>query len=166
MTVYATCHGCTFKGDCRALTLLKKQIAGLGVTTVRHRCALRVPQFLPGDPVIVKTGTQGEGEYGPVWCLSEFPGTFIQEERKGARVICFIKPGTEGTTGDEFEPVNGKDGFVKVSRSRIRKGQSERMELKECPGCGGLPSLTGKCGHSGSELYRPEVCVMKKAAAA
>ena len=22
MTVYATCHGCTFKGDCRARTLL------------------------------------------------------------------------------------------------------------------------------------------------
>lgn len=162
MTYFTTCKGCKHTEDCEFRTRIKAGIKGLGITTVKHKCFLRSPMFLPGDPVTVSTGVEGEGSYGPVWYQADFDGVFIQEMKDRSRVVCFIKPGTEGSTGDEFEPIDGKIGFVKLPYSRVKKREGERIELKECRGCGGFPELTGKCGHDGEELYRPEECAMKK----
>lgn len=162
MTVFTTCRGCKHAFGCETPASIRTAIKGLGITTLKHRCTIREPEFLPGDPVTVRTGTEGEGEYGPVWYQAGFDGVFIREMKGNTQVVCFIKPGTEGDTGDEFEPKEGKRGFVKLPRSRVKKRDGDCVKLKECERCGGLPQLTGECDFLGDKLYLPEGCVIKK----
>ena len=115
----------------------------MGVTSLKHTCKDRAPEYMPGDPVIVKTGVVGN-ESGE-WWEGEYQGIFVKEA-KATRVICFIRLGTRNLDGeDEFTAKNGSPGFVKVPRSRIRKCDGERIDIKECPHCIGYPALTGKC---------------------
>jgi len=55
MTYFATCIGCNLKSDCEQLAAIKKKVAGLNLTSIKHRCRDRTPEFKPGDPVFVET---------------------------------------------------------------------------------------------------------------
>lgn len=142
MTVFATCRGCASKEDCAKLKELKAYMRGHNVSMIRHRCPERLPEYLPGDPVTVRTGVRGnEGE----WYPGDYPAVFLKETGT-TRVICFIRPGTRNSEGeDEFTPIGDSKGFMKVSRSRLQKRDGERVDLTACSECSGYPALTGKC---------------------
>ena len=140
MAHFATCIGCKLKPECQKLTGLKKTLAGHGITSIKHTCKARVPEFDPGDPVYIDTISSCDS-YGT---KGRFPGIIIRDLPGKPQVLAFIAPGTEEVDGgDEFEPKNG--GFVKVPRSRVTSAEGPRVSVEMCD-CGEIPSLTGKCG--------------------
>jgi hypothetical protein len=163
MTSFRTCAGCASKeqdGGCDHLFILKSHISGLGVTLVKHRCAHRVDKFLPGDAVTVNTFPSCTPEDGEIPAKQDFPAIFISAH--GLKAVCFIRPGTEGQYGDEFEPKGGNKGFVKVPLSRVlaREGVP-RATLAACVRCGEVPSLIG-CQMPGDETnYGGGQCLAK-----
>ena len=115
MTYFSTCTGCgVARSDCQTLIAVKKAIAGLRITTVRHRCAQREPMYRPGDAVWIKTVAWQGGDEEPPLC--EFPGVFIEQKQRKA--IAFIKPGSLDGSGDEVFSTDGR-GYVKVPLSRL-----------------------------------------------
>lgn len=131
MTTFSTCTGCKAKGDCEHAAAIKKAVKGMFVTSIKHRCAHRDPLFKPGDPVTVETWScMNDPDAG----MEYFPGIFIAQ--KATKAICFIKPGTDG-----FETA-GK-GYVKVTLSRIKTRDGDRVDVRECEFCGERPALTG-----------------------
>ena len=55
MTIYRKCRLCTRKVDCQIKADMGRAMAGLGITSVLHRCAEYEPPFKCGDPVLVTT---------------------------------------------------------------------------------------------------------------
>lgn len=146
MTHFSACTGCAVDTtQCASLRTIKGAIRGLGITTVRHRCGVRVPRYEPGCAVWIKTFDSRESgdEDGPR--VSWFPGVFISQ--KGSRAIAFIKPGALDELSDEdypFQPENR--GFVKVPLSRVKDRDGVPVSVVPCLTCGDVPALSG-CGH-------------------
>ena len=158
MAHFATCIGCKLKPECQKLTGLKKTLAGHGITSIKHTCKARVPEFDPGDPVYIDTISSCDS-YGT---KGRFPGIIIRDLPGKPQVLAFIAPGTEEVDGgDEFEPKNG--GFVKVPRSRVTSAEGPRVHIEECQHCHSYPSLTGKCGSEHSPAFGPpHNCILKE----
>lgn len=153
MTHFPTCTGCAVdRSSCSTLTLIKRTIVGFRFTSVRHKCAFRIAQYILGTPVWVKTcarrGPPSDPDYGDGPPIFWYPGVFIeQKETKG---IAFIHPGSLGEGGGEDERFETDGiGYVKVPLSRIRpRPEGEPMtrdNLKPCRLCGDIPVLSG-CG--------------------
>jgi hypothetical protein len=145
MTSFRTCAGCASKdqeGGCDHLFNLKTHISGLGITLVNHRCAHRQDKFLPGDAVTVTTYPSLVSDEDGLPPQQRFPAIFIS--RHGTKAICFVRPGTRGSGGWDFEPKEGNKGFVKVTLSRVRAREGvPRAIMTSCERCGEIPSLTG-----------------------
>ncbi|SCB30676.1 hypothetical protein [Rhizobium lusitanum] len=121
MTVYRKCGPCAHRNGCEIKAKLAEAIKGFGVGSIMHRCKEFVPEFQPGDNVIVRTS---DGDADPYWgvTFSEFPAHFVQYNDSMSRAIVYIAPGTKSDCGDyEFEPTNGKEGFCSVSYTPIRQ---------------------------------------------
>lgn len=159
MTYFSTCTGCgVARSDCQTLIAVKKAIAGLRITTVRHRCAQREPMYRPGDAVWIKTVAWQGGDEEPPLC--EFPGVFIEQKQRKA--IAFIKPGSLDGSGDEVFSTDGR-GYVKVPLSRIHpRSGVPPTSVAECH-CGDRPGVTGEC--SGNERHAAHTCLLRNPAA-
>ena len=156
MTHFSTCTGCKLKPECQKLAGLKSKLAGLGVTSVKHICKARVPEFMPGDPVYIDTISSCDSD----GTMGRFPGVIIRDLPGKPQVIAFIAPGTEEVDGgDEFEPKNG--GFVKVPRSRVIHGDGPRIDVAKCQHCGDYPALLGKCGSLYGNQMPPHSCLLE-----
>lgn len=134
--MYRTCTGCTLQGQpCAARELVKAQVKGLHVTSIRWKCAKRVNRFERGDCVWAMTiggGDQmmddGEAARG------EFPAIAIRQ--KGSKLLVYIEPGAEGVSDYDdltFQPKDTGHGFCKIPLSRIKSREGERHAIcKDC----------------------------------
>lgn len=127
MTFYRTCTGCLSQGKpCDTRNALRKRLAGIGVTSVKWKCADRKPVYQVGSPVWVDTvADNDDADY-----RDEFPGIVI--DVGGTRPLVFIDPGSLGRNEREFVPNNGR-GFCRIPFSRLtaREGELEKI----CPSC-------------------------------
>lgn len=144
---YRTCTGCTHgHGFCAEREKVREQVAGLGVSSIKWKCAWRRPAFRPGDLVWATTVSewQTSGDDGePV--INDYAATAIQNF--GSKLLVFIKPGSfelDLEDGDyAFTPRNGGAGFCKVTLTRIRRREGVRENV-----CHYCRQITGSQGHA------------------
>lgn len=145
MTHFPTCTGCAKKPTCVHLAFMKDHLAGLYISTAKHRCTVREPEYKPGDQVLALTVAEMNTE--DLWPERRwFRATFIRElpDHK-TQVIIFIKAGTESDSDDKLPFMPNGLGFVKLPRSRVKKLDLPPIPLLECKTCGAIPELTGDC---------------------
>lgn len=133
MTTYRTCIGCANSlTDCATLAAVRKQTAGLGITSMKWRCKDRAPRFQPGDAVWARTTPVFGWEI-----MEDFPATFISAA--GSRALVKIEAGAPARNADyEFEPKNGGGGYCRLPLSRLSERDGERQTVcKHCQDVGG-----------------------------
>lgn len=144
MTYFHTCRACVGNGACELQSDMKTKLAGLGVRSLKHRCTSRVDLFSPGDPIVVETwptfrNDDEDGARARCW----FRGHFVQYA--GNKPLVFVAAGTISEDGGwEFYP-NG-NGFLKVSLSRVKPREGDRVAVTACRWCAAIPSLGQPCG--------------------
>lgn len=141
---YRTCVGCVHgTGYCHERERVRQKTAGLGITSLKWRCAWKRPTFRPGDLVWATTLCDwGSGEEGDS-VSSDYPATVIQNF--GSKLLVFIQPGVFESGIDDgdypFEPKNGGAGFCKITLQRIRKREGIRENV--CHYCRQITRLQG-----------------------
>lgn len=116
MTAYRTCHNCGIdRATCPRLSAIKTQVAGLNLTSVKFKCADRLPLYAPGDRVNVTwtVGTEGYEEANDeMW-----PATVIGE--KGSQFIICVDnvDSDEGTPAKSY--VQNDSLYAKASAQRL-----------------------------------------------
>lgn len=130
MTTYRTCVGCIDeKHDCASRDRLRKHLKGLGVTSIKWKCAMRVDRVNVGDPVwalTVASTTDNDGE--PY--RDHFPAMAIRH--CGSKMLVFIEPGSLGRNEEcKFDATHS--GFCKIPLSRISARDGEREDI--CKSC-------------------------------
>lgn len=143
MTYFHACVGCAHdKATCNAFLTFKENLKGLGITSVKWRCAERRDRFHIGQPVWALTTCFYGGDYQDDWHRDEWPGHIIR--LTGSTALVYIEPGADAKDhghGDlPFEPKSGGRGFCKIPLSRLktRIGDDETI-CKQCE----LPSYAG-----------------------
>lgn len=146
MTHYATCVGCALVDNCQTRPKIKADIAGLGIMSLKFRCAERRDMYQPGDAVWfrfpVVTGQHWEGYDQMTAC--DFPG--YVSGKSGNKVVGFIEPGVMDKGGRyPFEPMNGGKGYVKVPLARVSHRDAPAVDATFCATCGSIPGLGEPC---------------------
>lgn len=157
MTCFRTCHTCAKpNATCPTRGALQTAIAGLHITSVKHRCPDYAPAFLPGEPVKVETFAWYHRDDDPPPKLN-FPGHFIQ--LVGAKALVFVKRGAIDLNGEdiEFEP-NGR-GYLKVPLSRVAVRDGEAINVEACRQCAAILDVGDPCGRDPN--YTPTQCCLK-----
>jgi hypothetical protein len=118
-------------------------IAGLGITSVKHRCRDYQAAFWPGDAVKVQTLAWFVRDDDPpvrAW----FPGQFIQ--LSGTKALVVVRAGAVSIDDGEtvFEP-NGS-GYLKVPLSRVAHRDADAVDVEACRWCSAILSVGDKCG--------------------
>ena len=114
MTHYRTCRTCLFNSaNCELKSQLSRAIRGLGITSVKHKCAAYRDEFTPGQPIVALTTPYMGSE-----TMGHFPGWFIRY-RANASPLVYIKPGTKAVEDESvlFE-TQGK-GYCGIAMNRI-----------------------------------------------
>lgn len=144
MTAFRTCHTCAKPAaTCATREALQTAITGLGITSVKHRCADYRPAFLPGDPVKVLTLAWYHNDEDPPlrrW----FPGHFIQLSGTRALVVVPRKAIALDDGETEFEPHG--NGYLKVPLSRIAHRDGKHVDVEACRWCAAIPGVGDPCG--------------------
>lgn len=142
---YRTCTGCVHgAGACQARDIIKAHVKGIGVTSLKWRCAHRQPVYRPGDAVWVNLFVGWE-DGGDSWgreeqAFAEFPGVVIRV--RGSKAVIFIEPGVQSRCEQyDFEPQKSGNGHVKIPLSRTRKRHAVREHV--CPVCERIVRLKG-----------------------
>lgn len=161
MTVFRTCHTCALpSATCATRAALQASIAGLGITSVKHRCATYAPAFRPGDAVKVETlawyHSDDDDEPPKLW----FPGHFIR--MTGTRAIVFVprKALSLDGSGTEFEPHG--NGYLKVPLSRLAHRDAAPVDVTACHWCAAILGVGDPCGRDPN--YTPARDCLKEAA--
>lgn len=135
MTVYRTCAGCAMnKSDCATRAALKARLIGLGITSIKWRCADRRDQYSIGQAVWASTENgQPLSPYSDPDPKGEFPGVIIRN--LGSRALVFIEPNARDRYDDEvqFQPLSGGRGFCKLPISRLKPRDAPPQAI--CPSC-------------------------------
>jgi hypothetical protein len=131
---YATCRGCfRARQKCETRDALRSKILGLGVTSIKWKCADRQNRFEVGDPIWAYTADWhfNSGEEGSP-TMDHFPGVVIHLCADG-KILVFIEKGALGReTEAEFYPLGGR-GFCKIPISRLSNREGERETIcKHC----------------------------------
>lgn len=150
MTFYRTCHNCAIDaGECLTRKALRAALAGMHVTSVKHRCPDRAPLFHPGDRATV-TWTINEREAHPDyeggasdpedWAEHTWPATVIRE-KGGKFIICVDDVDSDG----EFparEWLKNDSRYAKVAAGKLKLLDEPRRTV--CARCENLEgNLTG-----------------------
>lgn len=132
---YRTCVGCIRQHEkCAAREVVRAQLKGLGVTSIKWKCQQRAPRFKIGDPVWMTT-TVGYDQMGAN--VATFPGHIVRD--CGSRMLVYVEPGAKSDCEDyEFEPRNR--GFCKIPLARIEEREGPSVTI--CDTCE-LPTFKG-----------------------
>jgi hypothetical protein len=125
--IYRTCIGCVSERQpCSIRKRVKASVAGLGITSVKFKCATRSDLYAKGDQVWAKT----VDSYDPDGSTDWFPGVVVK--MIGSRVVVFIAPDASGEEGSSFDPHS--EGFCKIPASRVRprNTQEEIRHKMQC----------------------------------
>lgn len=130
---YRACLGCVRQGQpCDARDQLKARLKGLGITSVKWKCAEREARFAVGGRVWAKTFCGFIDEFSDGSPIEEFPGTVVR--LMGSKALVYIRPGIIARDEEtEFTPARGGHGFCKIPLSRLKARQGERANV--CPEC-------------------------------
>lgn len=149
MTAFRTCHTCAKPAaTCPTRKALQAKLSGLGVLSLKHRCADYRAAFLPGDAVKVLTIPYYPTDDEPAAPQRWFPGYFVK--LTGTRALVFVKRGAEPIDADPlaadhvFEPNGG--GYLKVPLKRLAVRDGEAVRIEACRWCASIPTLDGQCG--------------------
>lgn len=157
-----TCRTCALPAaTCPTRDALKKSVAGLGITSVRHRCRDYRPAFLPGDAVRVSALAWPHRDEDDPPPRLDFPGHFIQ--LVGTKALVFVPKDAEDLNGEGvgFEPMGG--GYLKVSLARVAHRDAEPADVTACTWCGAIPGVGNPCGRD--PHYTPDSrCLVRQAA--
>lgn len=140
---YGTCIGCVHdSGYCHARELVKAKVKGVGVTSIKWKCAHRRPVYQSGDAVWATTfigySVDNDGWGRETKEFASFPATVISLH--GSKAFMFIEPGATSEGGDyNFEPHS--NGYVKIPISRTRRREAIREHV--CPSCERVARLHG-----------------------
>lgn len=107
MTVYRTCHSCAWRDDCEIKKRISESIAGLGVTTLKHKCTSYIPFLKPGQHVWARVGVDDSdiSDREGYIVYATFPAVFIQFRNKLGGAVVYIETGAESRCGRfKFEP--------------------------------------------------------------
>lgn len=138
MAKFRTCVGCKLAdADCPARRDLVEAIRPFGVTSIKWRCASRVPIYPIGAPCLALTfAGDSYGEWTAPDEYQEpprywYPGVIVHQAVP-TKFIVFIAKGTGPVECDEpnkypFEPRNR--GFCKIPMSRLRPREGDRVAV-------------------------------------
>lgn len=129
MTAYLTCRGCaSAKVKCEHRDAMRDRLKGLSVTSLKWKCAARVPRFVPGDPIWATTWDGESADGYDQWSMEDFPAVVIR--MLGANALVYIKPGVDGRDSDyKFQTAN--NGFCKITLSRLTPRDAPRDPVCE-----------------------------------
>lgn len=117
--IYVTCHGCVHSAvQCEAREKFKNAVQGLGIRSIKWKCADRVSEFLVGDPVWAYTADWhfSSGEEGSP-TMDHFPAIVVKLCADGGALV-FIEKGAKGRESEaEFMPAG--NGFCKIPFRRL-----------------------------------------------
>jgi hypothetical protein len=144
MTNFRTCHTCAKPAvSCPTREALHAALAGLRVTSVKHRCADYEAAFLPGDAVKVKTlAWYHNDDDPPPQCW--FPGHFIRLCGNKALVVVPMGAVALDAAGVEFEP--NSNGYLKVPLSRVALRDGPAADTEACRWCAAILGVGDACG--------------------
>lgn len=156
MATFRSCHTCARPtATCETRAALQAAIAGLGITSLKHRCAAYAPALMPGDAVKVQTLPYYPTDDEPVSVKRWFPGHFIK--LTGTRALVFVAKGARSLDRDhqgneyEFEPHG--NGYLKVPLSRVAVRDAEPVDVTACRWCAAILGVGDPCGRDPS--YTP-----------
>lgn len=160
MTHFHACTGCALKGKpCASREALAAAVKGLGVSSIRHRCKVRVPTYEPGAAVLILTHASSEPSEDDEPRRGWFPGIFIRQS--GTQVIAFIAPGAVAaglSAAYPFEPQ--RNGFVKAPFSRIKPSDhAPPADMTHCSLCDSYPAFQRGC--RGHDEFGRRVCPLR-----
>lgn len=143
MPRFNTCHTCMKPAaTCPTRERLNTAIAGLGITSLKHRCPDYAPAFLPGDPVKVDTiAWYPQEDDRPPRCW--FPGHFIR--LVGQRALVFVPAKAMSLDGCEYEFEPHGNGYLKLPLSRVAHRNGEPADVIACTWCGCILGLGEAC---------------------
>ncbi|TAI67632.1 hypothetical protein [Bradyrhizobium sp. Leo170] len=159
MTFYRTCTGCVVQGQpCDARDGLRKKLKGLGVTSVKWKCADRIARFQVGDLVWVDTVADPNdyGDDGEPY-RDEFPGVIV--DAAGAKPLVFIDPGVKGKSEEAAFVAAKSNGFCRIPLSRLKEREGEKEKI--CQSCqwpewkGHHPGFSCAISHKSAEDNAP-----------
>lgn len=157
MARFVTCHTCMYPAaTCPTREMIQSAIAGLGITSIKHRCPGYAPAFTPGEAVKVTTFAWFHRDDDDPPPKVAFPGHFVQ--LSGQRAIVHVRKGVGDLDGAgvEFEP-QGK-GYLKIPLARVAHRDAASIDPTECSQCGAIPGLGEPC--SRDPIYTPvEKCL-------
>lgn len=163
MTVFRSCHTCARPAPaCEARAKLQAAIAGLGITSVKHRCAEYAPAFEPGDAIRVTTWAWFHNDEDPPPKL-DFPGHFIR--LVGQRALVFVPKGAPDLNGNDIEFEPHGNGYLKVPLSRVAQRDAPTVDVSECRQCGAILGVGDPCGRD-PHYTPPSKCAALTSAAA
>lgn len=155
MVALITCRPCIRKGNCEIQAGVLAAIKGLGVSSLKHRCAEVELPYRAGQAVwvFVQVGPSERDEMGPELEPSKgwFPGHFLQVARTNTSALIVITDGAEERDHAEyeFEPMKRSSrgggswwpAVCKVPWSRIRLRNNVEA-LAVCDKCGQLAGMS------------------------
>lgn len=131
MTAYRTCSGCMSQGKpCATKETMRASIKGLGITSVKWKCADRVSRFKIGDAVWANTYSSYGNREDDGAAMALFPA--IVTDVIGSRAIVYINNGVLSECEDyEFEAKG--NGFCGIPFGRLQPRNAAPQSIcKEC----------------------------------
>ena len=168
MAYFYPCKNCAFeKVACEKRDAMRASLKGLGVTSVKFKCALRRPLFEPGQRVCFEWTLYHGGDdiYHDV--TSEklvFRGTVAGEAKRGLRVTVRVDQHHDSYDYDPKEIFQNGGDAVNVKPSDLSKLAEPARAM--CPSCLKYEGETGRCqAHFGRgwDRYVPDGCFDAKA---
>lgn len=140
MTAYRTCVGCLFgKGPCAERTKLRQSIAGLGLTSVKFRCAWKRPEYRPGEPISISM-IDYHDSYDGGSHVAYVDGFFVADTIAPSKALVFAIPASvEEAFDGEVKLKNS--GYMSLSRSYLE--QRAGVPASFCKDCGNLGAISG-----------------------
>ena len=114
--------------------MIADAIRGLGIQSLKHKCAGRRPLFEVGQPVWLETvyAVNGDGDENGTF-RDSFAGHVVKD--LGSKALVYVRPGTLGRDEphEDYAFASKTGGFCKVSLKKLeaREGGIEAI----CDGC-------------------------------
>ncbi len=167
MAHFRTCRTCErAAGACEIRDRLRAAVAGLAVSSLKHRCPTFSPLYKIGQPIevltVAWTGLKETYDYGEQepprhW----YPGHVIRWSVGGALIV-FVREGTLPVLGaDPFEP--RASGFIKVPMSRVRPSDhAPPIDTSECVQCGAIVAVGQPCNFEPYSFHTKAKCAFAR----
>lgn len=175
MTYYHSCKGCSFSPvECDEREKIRSAIKGLHITSLKFKCANRLPFFLPGDRVSLKWRIFEEGDYDSYGeaAVDETTAYFyatVLSEFSGTRYIVRIDSGPCYSIEGNWDRVDAESVFTRASKLIVKAktrdmSHTDQPRIAVCQICGALQGEKTRChgqGKPGSwDAYWPTECIL------